>query len=471
MLVNTFTYNLNNNLERLSSLQIQMSQIEHSKYAHISDDPISLIYSQQAREKLRKVADYKSNVETAQSWMVSVETGLSEMNTIMVDAYHRVIQASTDVMTDYDRQNMSEEMKQLRDHLLSTHNMTQGDLFIYGGYNTTGHTDNGKVVAPFDFAYYDATGSVIMSSVTGRPITTEEAETTLYLSRIDHMDLQFNSDVFVLADTQDYTDGTPIDTMAQPYANDVVTLDVGMFSDLQLSFSGTQIAVYGYEKKYAQTIPAASLGGTAIPLTIPGAPTGTTYTFNDTTDPKEITATTAGVSSVVYTIDKYNIIHDATDNVVGTYFVAPSGDATIQITGIGNDTPKTMVGLVDKTYRALSNEGNWEDYVDPSDGLTKKKYIQGSTASDINVFINEFQEAQNHVLSLIATVGGRTNRLDLLETRYESDRLNYTEMMSNAEDADEAELIMQFKMAEATYKAALSTGSYIIQPTLMDYLR
>jgi flagellar hook-associated protein 3 FlgL len=44
-------------------------------------------------------------------------------------------------------------------------------------------------------------------------------------------------------------------------------------------------------------------------------------------------------------------------------------------------------------------------------------------------------------------------------------------MKSDAEDADEAELIMRYKMAETVYKAALSTGASIIQPTLMDFLR
>ena len=48
--------------------------------------------------------------------------------------------------------------------------------------------------------------------------------------------------------------------------------------------------------------------------------------------------------------------------------------------------------------------------------------------------------------------------------------LNYTEMKSNIEDVDAAEIIMQYKMAQFTYLAALQTGNSIIQPSLVDYL-
>jgi flagellar hook-associated protein 3 FlgL len=58
-----------------------------------------------------------------------------------------------------------------------------------------------------------------------------------------------------------------------------------------------------------------------------------------------------------------------------------------------------------------------------------------------------------------------------LEIRYAQDEINYTQMMSDAEDVDFAEVIMNQKMAEAVYQAALSAGARVIQPTLMDFLR
>jgi flagellar hook-associated protein 3 FlgL len=86
-------------------------------------------------------------------------------------------------------------------------------------------------------------------------------------------------------------------------------------------------------------------------------------------------------------------------------------------------------------------------------------------------YVAPFQEAQKKTLALTAEIGGKQKRLALLESKYGQDAINYTQMKSDAEDADEAELIMQFKMAETVYKAALAVGNYVLQPTLMDFIK
>ena len=90
---------------------------------------------------------------------------------------------------------------------------------------------------------------------------------------------------------------------------------------------------------------------------------------------------------------------------------------------------------------------------------------------DLTKQIKLVQDAQNHLLTRTAEIGGRQRRLELLEARYETDALNYESMRSDAEDADIAEVIMFLKMAETVYQAALSAGARVIQPTLMDFLR
>ena len=90
---------------------------------------------------------------------------------------------------------------------------------------------------------------------------------------------------------------------------------------------------------------------------------------------------------------------------------------------------------------------------------------------DLTPFIKKFQDAQSNVLSQISQVGGRVNRLELMENRYAQDKINYTQMKSDVEDLDQAEAIMMYSMAEAVYRAALSVGGRTLQPTLMDFLR
>lgn len=76
-----------------------------------------------------------------------------------------------------------------------------------------------------------------------------------------------------------------------------------------------------------------------------------------------------------------------------------------------------------------------------------------------------------NVLKHISAVGAKTNRLDELEKRTEYDKGNVTAMLSNSQDIDYAETIMDFKWLESIHRYALAVGARSIMPTLMDFLR
>ena len=95
----------------------------------------------------------------------------------------------------------------------------------------------------------------------------------------------------------------------------------------------------------------------------------------------------------------------------------------------------------------------------------------GTDTERISEYIGKLQDQQEHILSQLAEVGGKTNRLDLIKTRLEADEINYTAVKSNVEDVDHEKVIMEFMMAEIVYRSSLSVGARIIQPTLVDFLR
>jgi flagellin-like hook-associated protein FlgL len=90
---------------------------------------------------------------------------------------------------------------------------------------------------------------------------------------------------------------------------------------------------------------------------------------------------------------------------------------------------------------------------------------------ELQSFINRFQTIEKNLLTGMAEVGGRMARIDLMRERYSIDSINYTQMLSDVQDLDQAEGIMRFSMAEAVYRAALNVGGRVLQPTLMDFLR
>ncbi len=63
------------------------------------------------------------------------------------------------------------------------------------------------------------------------------------------------------------------------------------------------------------------------------------------------------------------------------------------------------------------------------------------------------------------------NRLEMMEALNGNNELNYIEVLSKVEDIDQAQVTMEFKMAEAVYRSALAVGARVIQPTILDFLR
>lgn len=67
--------------------------------------------------------------------------------------------------------------------------------------------------------------------------------------------------------------------------------------------------------------------------------------------------------------------------------------------------------------------------------------------------------------------GARASRLTLIQNRLESQQTDFGELVSTNEDADYTDLVIQLKSIEMTYEAALSSISYIMQTSLLDFIR
>jgi flagellin-like hook-associated protein FlgL len=79
--------------------------------------------------------------------------------------------------------------------------------------------------------------------------------------------------------------------------------------------------------------------------------------------------------------------------------------------------------------------------------------------------------AVDHLLGRLAEVGARSNRVEAMQSTLFSENLYLREVRSNIEDIDLAYVITEFTMQENAYRAALSTASMMLQPSLVDYLR
>ena len=77
----------------------------------------------------------------------------------------------------------------------------------------------------------------------------------------------------------------------------------------------------------------------------------------------------------------------------------------------------------------------------------------------------------DNMIRVRSNIGAIQNRLDASLSRNETESLNIKKLLSEKEDIDIAEKYMEFSMMSSVYKASLSVGAQILQPSLLDYLR
>lgn len=139
--------------------------------------------------------------------------------------------------------------------------------------------------------------------------------------------------------------------------------------------------------------------------------------------------------------------------------------------GIGDDININVTG------GDLFNAGGIADSTSPTPGKLISDFDQLVTAFDngdhtaIGNMLTELDNDMDNVLRIRADIGARTNRVELTSNRLDSDTISFTKLMSQNEDVDMAETIMNLQNEENVYRASLSGGARVIQPSLIDFLR
>ena len=92
--------------------------------------------------------------------------------------------------------------------------------------------------------------------------------------------------------------------------------------------------------------------------------------------------------------------------------------------------------------------------------------------NDVNSLKDLSTQVDTQLSTLLAErseLGARSNRLELIENRLDSQEITATKMLSNNEDADIEKVITDLTVQESVHRAALGVGAQIIQPTLLDF--
>ncbi|MFA1821343.1 flagellar hook-associated protein FlgL [Virgibacillus oceani] len=97
--------------------------------------------------------------------------------------------------------------------------------------------------------------------------------------------------------------------------------------------------------------------------------------------------------------------------------------------------------------------------------------LENNNQAGIEESIKDLDDSIDQVINTRAGLGARMNRLELVENRLADQEIVATKTMSDNEDVDYAEAITKLITQESLHRAALSAGSRIIQPSLVNFLR
>lgn len=97
--------------------------------------------------------------------------------------------------------------------------------------------------------------------------------------------------------------------------------------------------------------------------------------------------------------------------------------------------------------------------------------LENGKDPDLSKFIDGFQKHLDTISSARSSIGATMNRVEMIGTRLDSQELISTKSMSENEDIDIEKVILNLQTQQSIHRAALSVGSSIIQPTLVDFLR
>ncbi|WP_231686938.1 flagellar hook-associated protein FlgL [Bacillus sp. JCM 19034] len=93
------------------------------------------------------------------------------------------------------------------------------------------------------------------------------------------------------------------------------------------------------------------------------------------------------------------------------------------------------------------------------------------TGEELTSYIDNFYDHIDHFVSERAELGARVNRVEMMENRILDQEITAKRIMSDNEDVDIEKVIMELLIQESVHRAALASGSRIIQPSLIDFLR
>lgn len=407
---NMMIANMTRNLQN-NIRKLNRTQLEYNTGKRIhrpSDDPVGITRSLKVRADISELNQYKKNVEDATSWLENTEQAVVSNHEALKRLRDLMVQGANGPLTTEETTKIQAEVAEIKKQIISLGNTTYSGNYIFSGKNTDQKLFNDDGTYAINIAQF------------------------LDTNIVDH---RINYEVGVGEYIPINTVGTSLFEAAN-LTMSVKLPDVGQTKEIE--FLGAKISVTEDAGSYDLKINIDGVGEISVPDL---ADESAIYeAINDsfenlTSDEKEAWNKLLIEKEIPADINNLNFT---------TY---ENGGKAVGI--VAQPEKAGLVNLIERIEKNLI-EGNYEEV--------------SNLLGPIDKFLDK-------ALIVRGEIGAKVNRTELILNRIEDDTINLRELQSKLEDADLAETAIRLMNEENVYRASLSVGARIIQPTLLDFLR
>lgn len=167
-------------------------------------------------------------------------------------------------------------------------------------------------------------------------------------------------------------------------------------------------------------------------------------------------------------------IFAGTRNDVAPYQAERNADGEI-INIIKTGSAGEITGLIGEKITIKVNI-NGEDLFESGENLFDivikiRDDLRANATNNLSEDLDNLNDASEKIYNTQAILGSRLNRIYAAETRAENDIISFTEFLSDTEDIDAPEAIMNYQIELLTLQATLQAGAQLLRPRLVDFLR
>lgn len=486
MLINNSMSNINSNKTTMDRLNTQLSS--EKVIQRPSDDPIVAIRALRFRSTLAEIDQYLTkNISDARSWMETTEEALGTIVSIVGDITEYCNQAVNGYYDATDKNTILDSLKSFRAQIYNNANTDYTGMTIFTGFKTdqmltyTADTDKTfEITEHFDLDNVDTVAKIknamniskvndaTISSVDTGSVKLPTLENA-YKVRLAYQDLDPDTAISIKTTNPD----EDITNFVTKTSDDVTAYTPGPDEVYYLADKGE--IVLG-DNIYAKLMAAEKFD---VSYTKKGFEKGdlNPVQYFDCVDKTD----TDSSKWVTYTNRPQEIKYEINFNQ--TMVINTQGKDVFT-----PDMSRDLDDIIDVVNNAVTAEEKrnkmkslYENAAEGSEDKTKYKYLLDLCEREVDfarenmkvAFSKGLTAYKNHqsVVSLArANVGTKLNRLDLNESRLESQRVTIDNLKSINEEANVVSVAVELEEASSIYDASLAAAAKVVQKKLLDFL-